>query len=465
MQGSIRALLRPDSVALVGASANPEKLSHIALRNLMGGCFKVFPVNPKEDEILGMRCYPRVSDIPEAVDLAVISLPASRAVDTVADCVEAGVKVVIITSSGFGESSQDGAVLESRIKEAVRGSATRVLGPNTMGVLVPRIGLDTLFISRDRSPRPEPGHVGLISQSGAVSVAFLEKARLAGVGVSASVGLGNRCDIGESELMRYMMSDGETRCIALYLESFGNGRSFVEAAREISPVCPVVVLKSGRTPSGSRAAESHTGSLASSSDSLVNGALRQVGAVRAYDEEELLDIAKALVCVGHIDGDRVCVVASAGGFGVIAADLVEASEHGLGMRMAVLSEETQRELRGITPAFSSVRNPVDLTSEVTNEMYDSVLEILQRDPGVDCVMMSLELQPPNVTDGLVEVAKRRSSAGAKPIVVSVFGGERTDQVLRSLEAGGIAAYPTIRRALKAVRALSERGAFLGAIEK
>ncbi len=465
MGGSLSSLLNPGSVALVGASANPDKLGHIALRNLMNGSFRVYPVNPKETEILGMRCYSRVSDIPEPVDLAVVSLPASRAMDSVVDCVEAGAKVVIVTSSGFSETGDEGAALESRMLAAVSGSGTRLLGPNTMGVLVPAIGLDTFFISRERSPRPEPGNVGLISQSGAVSVAFLEKARLAGVGISASVGLGNRLDIDEAEIMRYMASDGGTRCIALYLESFGDGRAFVDVTREISRDTPVVVLKSGRTGSGSRAAASHTGSMATSSDGLVGGALRQAGAVRAYDEEELLDIAKALACVDHIDGDRICVVASAGGFGVIAADLVEAVDHGFGMRMATLSEETQRDLKAVTPAFSSVRNPVDLTSEVTNEMYESVLEVLQRDPGIDCVMMSLELQPPNVTDALVEVAKRRSSSGVTPIVVSAFGGERTDEVLRSLEGARIAAYPTIRRALRAVAALYERGLSLRNLEK
>ncbi|MCJ7607841.1 MAG: CoA-binding protein [Thermoplasmata archaeon] len=460
MDESIRALLRPESIALIGASANPEKLSNIALRNLVGGRFRIYPVNPKEAEILGMRCYPRVCDVPESVDLAVISLPAANVVDPVVDCVKAGVKVVIISSSGFGETGPEGAALEAEVMDIIRGSGTRVLGPNTMGVLVPETGLDTFFISRTRSPRPGPGHVALISQSGAVSVAFLEKARLAGVGISASIGLGNRSDIDESELMRYLASYESTRCIALYLESFKDGRSFMQAAREISPTRPLVALKSGRTPSGSRAAESHTGSLASISDGPVDGALRQAGVVRAYDEEDLLDVAKALARVDHIEGDRICVVASAGGFGVIAADLVEASDHGMDMSMAVLSDETQRALKAVTPPFSSVRNPVDLTSGVTNEMYDSVLEVIQRDDGVDCIMMSLELQPPNVTDGLIEVAKNRSSRGRTPIVVSAFGGERTDEVLRILESNGIAAYPTIRRALRAISALAERGAFL-----
>lgn len=460
MKQPLDALFRPESVALIGASSNPAKLSHIALRNLSNGRFRLYPVNPKETSILGLRCYASVLDIPEPIDLALISLPAHATLEPMKECVKKRVGVVVITSSGFKESGAEGRRLEEQLVRTKKGTSTRILGPNTMGVFVPSIGLDTLFIPTEKSPRPREGSIAMLSQSGAVSISFLEKAEASGIGISACVGLGNKSDINENELMSYLTSDSATKCIALYLESFSSGREFVTTAREVSGVKPIVVLKSGRTEAGSRAAKSHTGALAASSDSMVDGALKQAGVIRAYDEEELVDVAKALAYAGQIPGDRICVVASAGGFGVIGADYVESREHGAGMRMAVLSKSTQDSLRQVVPGFSSVRNPVDLTAGVTDEMYESVLTILQSDPGIDGIMMSLELQPPNITKELIEVAERRSKAKGAPLVISAFGGDYTETMLREFEQRGIPAYPTIWRAIRALHALAERGRLL-----
>lgn len=459
MKTGLDALFRPKSVALVGASVHPEKMGHIALRNLSRGRFRLYPVNPNERKILGMKCYPSVLDIPGDIDLTVITLPAQASLEPVRDCVAKGVRVVVVTSSGFRESGPGGKALENELILAISGSDTRLLGPNTMGVLVPSIGLDTMFIPKEKSRRPKKGPIGLLSQSGAVSIAFLEKAEAAGIGISACVGLGNKSDIEETELMGYLSDDPSTRCISLYLESFADGRDFLKKSRAVTRTKPLVILKSGRTPAGTSAARSHTGALASS-DALVEAALRQAGIVRAYDEEELLDIAKALAFVDHLRGNRVCIVASAGGFGVIAADFVESEEHGAGLRMARLSKKTEELLRRTVPEFSSSRNPVDLTAGVTDEMYDTVLGIIQEDMGVDCIMMSLELQPPRITDRLIEVAERRAADAKTPIVVSVFAGDRTNSVMKEFSQCGVPAYPTIWRGIRAIRALSDRGRYL-----
>jgi len=447
-------------VALLGASAKAGKIGNVVLRSLARGPFKVFPVNPNESEILGLRCYSSVSAIPGEVDLAIVALPAQETVDAVRECVDKDVAVVIVTSSGFSESGEEGAKLQSELSSVLQGSRTRLLGPNTMGVLVPSSQLDTLFIPEDRSPRPSAGEVTVLSQSGAVAVSFLEKARKFGMGIRACVGLGNKLDISESELLRLFAEDSGTKCIALYLESFKDGGEFIDAARTVTPQKPIVILKSGRTPTGSRAARSHTGAIASSSDSVVDGVLRQSGVVRVYDEEELVDISRALAHLDRVDGYRVCVVASAGGFGVMAADLIESSEHGVGLSMAALSETTIRRLRELVPAYSSVLNPVDLTAEVNDSMYDSVLEVLQRDNGIDIILMSLELQPPRVTKALVEVAIRRSRDASVPIVVCAFGTDTAPDVVEELEANRVPVYPTIRRGVKAVSALCQRGTYL-----
>lgn len=450
-------MLRPRSVALVGASANPSKISNVVLKNLSGGSFELYPVNPKEKEILGLKCYPSVSSIPSRIDMALIVLPAESAVDVAADCVRKGVRVSVITSSGFAEQGPEGKELQTRLESLFKGSGCRLLGPNTMGVFVPGHGLDTLFIPVEKSKRPPGGPVAMVSQSGAVAIAFLEKAESFGMGVSACVCLGNKADIEECELLDHFAADDATRCVSMYLESFSSGRRFIESAREAAMRKPVILLKSGRTASGSRAASSHTGAIATASDLLVEGALRQSGVVRVYDEEELVDVSRVLAYLEPSKGDRICVVASAGGFGVIAADYVESAEHGFGLRMAELSETTRSRLSSLTPSFSSVRNPVDLTAEVTDQMYDHVLEVLQEDPGVDCIIMSLELQPPNVTRGLVEVAARRSQSGSKPIIVSAFGIGEMKDAWKELDAKGVPWYPTIRRAVRAAAALVERG--------
>ncbi|MBN1678154.1 MAG: CoA-binding protein [Candidatus Thermoplasmatota archaeon] len=460
MVGALDALFKPRSVALVGASANPSKLGNVVLRNLLHGRFKIYPVNPRESEILGLPCYRSVLDIEGPVDLALVSVPAQSALAPVRECVKKGVDVAIVTSSGFRESGPAGAELERSLVEAVQGSKTRLLGPNTMGVFVPSRRLDTLLIPKDKSRRPRRGGIAMLSQSGAISVSFLERAAASGLGVSACVGLGNKADIEENNLIEYLGDDPATRCIALYLESFADGAGFLTAAGRISADKPIVLLKAGRTAAGSHAASSHTGAIASSSDALIDDVLRQAGVARAYDEEELIDIAKALSLTGSIRGDRICVVASAGGYGVVAADYVESKERGAGLRMAQLSPETRSELEKVIPEFSSTSNPVDLTAGVTDAMYDAVLGLLQRDPGVDGIMMSLELQPPNVTSKLVEITERRAISEGAPIVVSAFGGERTSALIRVLERRGVLAYPTIWRAVRALQALAERGAYL-----
>jgi acyl-CoA synthetase (NDP forming) len=463
MQNSLDALFNPASVALIGASAHPNKIGNVMLRNLAKGGFRLFPVNPKESEILGLRCYASIRDLPEQVDLAVITLPAEAAAMAAKECAAAGVRVVVLTASGFRETGPKGMIMENELQESFQGSGTRLLGPNTMGVFVPRKKLDTFLIPEERSRRPGAGPIAMVSQSGAVSIAFLEKAEAAGVGISACVGIGNKLDLDEVDMLDFFENDSETGCIAFYVESFADGRSFVEKAGRVTRRKPIVVLKAGRTVSGSRAAGSHTGAIASSSDALIDGALKQAGILRVYDEEELLDAAKALSAIGKIRGDRICVVASAGGFGVIAADFIEDRDHGFGLRLAKLTERTRRALREVVPSFSSVENPVDLTASVTDEMYDAVLGILKSDPNIDGIMMSLELQPPGVTEGLIEIASRRAKAGI-PIVVSAFAADQ-EALLKSLQERSVVAYPTMRRAIRALAALCQRGTYLDSMEK
>ncbi|UCE90852.1 MAG: CoA-binding protein [Methanobacteriota archaeon] len=459
MSGDLEPLFNPGSVAVIGASATPGKIGNIVFASLKGGGREVFPVNPNETEILGSRCYASVADVPSEIDLALVALPSSLSVDSVRDCVDKGVKFIVVASSGFGEGGEDGRELEAQLVEAIAGRETRILGPNTMGLFVPGTGLDTLFVTPERSRRPKAGPVAVVSQSGAVAISFLEKAESAGMGVSACVCLGNRCDIDELELIDHFALDDGTKCIALYLESFSDGRAFVGRAGEVAREKPIVLLKTGRTTAGGRAARLHTGSLAVSSDAVVEGAIRQAGVARAADEEELVDISTAFSALGHVDGGRVCVVASAGGFGVIAADFVESDTERDLLSMAELSDSTRERLGELMPAFATPSNPVDLTAGVTDDTYDQVLDTLQGDPGVDVILMSLELQAPGVSTELIDIAARRATLDRTPIIATVSAKDQS-ATLRQVTGSGVVAYPTMRRSVRSIEALVERGRYL-----
>ncbi|MDI6895527.1 MAG: acetate--CoA ligase family protein [Bacillota bacterium] len=462
-RGNLDAFFAPRTVAVVGASRDPAKIGHLVLKYLLESDARVYPVNPSAGEILGRPCYPDLASIPEDVDLAVLAVPAPATVEMVRQCVEKGVRAIIGQASGFGETGEEGRRLEEQIKGILSAVPAerrpRFLGPNTLGVYVPRRRLDTTFTLRERSPRPGPGDIAFISQSGATAVCIMEAAASLGVGLSAFAGIGNKLDVDENELLDYFAEDPHTRAIAFYLESFRDGRGFLERCRRITPHTPVVVLKTGRSAAGARAAALHTGSLVGS-DRVVEGALRQVGAFRAYDEEELVDMARALGHGRPLPGKRVAVLTTAGGLGVIATDLLESRERGAGLELATLSEQGRGRLRSALVPFAAVENPVDLTANSSNEHYAASLEVLEAEAGVDAVLCVMQFQSPFVDDRLAGLIMDRFHHGPKPMVVVTIGGELSQRGLRQVVGAGVPAYPSLRRAVRALAALYERGLYL-----
>jgi acetyltransferase len=305
----------------------------------------------------------------------------------------------------------------------------------------------------------------VISQSGSVLVGVYEVAEDQGVGLRACVGVGNKADLNENDFLAHFMHDPGTKCVGMYIESFQDGEGFYHLAREASLRKPLVAVKVGTTPSGARAASSHTGAIATSSDALVNGILQQAGVLRVADDSELIDACKALANIGHIEGDRIAVIGSAGGFGVIASDYISSKTRGFGLTMATLSEATKEGLRKQIPAFGSVENPVDLTGVVTDQMYHDVIEMMQSEPGVDAILLNLLFQPPGMTIGLVDVAEKWARKGKKPMVVCCVGGSFPRPILRRLEEKGVPTYGTMRRAAFALRCLRDRGRMLTRLRK
>jgi len=453
-------LFNPSSVAVIGASDSPGKVGNVIFRNLNRSRAKIYPVNPYDDFVGGVISYPTVTDLPEVVDLAIIAIPAAYTVEVVEECAKNRIPFVIPVASGFAEIGEEGRDLQRELADTVRGSETRILGPNTLGILVPRNGIDTFFTPADKSPRPGQGTISLVSQSGSVLTGVFEMAENEGVGMASCVGLGNKVDLNENHFIEYLTEDEHTKCIALYLESFSDGRKFMEVVKKATPKMPVVTLKAGRTERGKTAALSHTGALASSSDALVDGMFQQFGLIRAYDVIELLDVAKGLAYLDHIPGNRIAVVSSAGGFGVIAADYIESSERGVGMRLARLSSETKGRIIDSSVYFASAENPVDLTGAVTDRMYDSVLSVLQDEEEIDAILLLVQMQTPGTTERLVDIAQKWSEEGEKPLLVCSIGGSYSMDVLKRFEERNVPAYNSLRRAIWVLRALYERGRYL-----
>ena len=452
-------LFDPASVAVIGASEDPRKPGGTIFGNLRASCARLYPVNPKASSISGYPCYPSIRDVPESVDLAVVAVPASAVPTVVEECVEKRAGVILVISGGFGETGAAGREVERHLVGLARANAARILGPNTVGIYVPATGLDTTFMLPNVWRRPPAGPVALVCQSGAIGLDAAEALAASGSGISAMVVLGNKCDLDESDFVEVFAEDPATRCIALYLEDFANGRRFFEVASRVSPKKPIVVAKAGRSEAGARAAMLHTGALAQS-DRVVDGALRQAGVVRATDVADLADYARVLCAADPPARPRMAVLTVAGGYGVLLSDLLAALDHGAGPTLATLDEATARRLRELALPFAATQNPIDLTGSVTNAMLDHVLETLEEAPSVDAILLAMVPYPPLMDEGVIDIVQHWHQRGPKPLIAVFTGRVYQGDCLRRLRRAGVLAYDDPWRAVRAVGALSQRGSFL-----
>ncbi len=378
---SVRPLLEPRAVAVVGASRDPASIGGVLLANVRAS-FRgpVYAVHATATEVQGVRAYPTVGAIGVPVDLAVIAVPATAVENVLADCAAAGVRGVIVVSSGFGEVGARGHEVERRLRQRVRAAGMRLVGPNCMGVINtdPECGVNATFAPGV----PTPGTIAMLSQSGALGLAILDHVRTRGLGVSSFVSVGNKADVSSNDLLAYWKDDPRTAVVLLYLESFGNPRKFARIAPEVAQRKPVIAVKSGRSAAGVRAASSHSASLASL-DVAVDALFEQCGIVRAATLEELFDLAALFSTQPVPAGRRVGVVTNAGGPGILLADTCEA--HGL--TLPELAGETQTRLRGFLSPAASVANPVDMTAAATGDDYAHAIAAVGADPNVDAVVI------------------------------------------------------------------------------
>ncbi len=406
---------KPHTVAVIGASETQGSVGRSILWNLISNPFggTVFPVNPKRSSVLGIKSYPTIGSIPEQVDLAVIAIPAPAVPQVVAECAAAGVNGAIIISAGFKECGAEGARLESEILAAARPSRMRVIGPNCLGLMSPLTGLNATFAGA----MARPGSVGFISQSGALCTAVLDWSLRENVGFSAFVSIGSMLDVGWGDLIDYLGDDPQTRSIILYMESIGDPRSFISAARQVALSKPIIVIKAGRTEAAAKAAASHTGALAGR-DEVLDAAFRRCGVLRVNSIAELFYMAEVLAKQPRPKGPRLAMVTNAGGPGVLATDALMSE----GGELAELSKETSEALNQLLPAHWSHNNPVDVLGDASAERYRKAVEIVSRDRNIDGVLVILAPQAMTDPTLTAEQLKDHAKLDGKPILASWMGG-------------------------------------------
>ena len=432
---TLEPLLRPRSVAVIGASRRRDSIGGAILHNLIEEGFQgpVYPVNPNATHVQSIPAYPSIADVPGHVDLGIIVIPAEHVLEAATACGEKGVHALIVISAGFKETGEEGLKRERALVGIARRYDMRLIGPNCLGIVNtdPGISINATFAPVS----PPAGRVAFSSQSGALGLAILDYARRLNLGISQFVSVGNKAEVSGNDLIEYWEHDPGTDLILLYLESFGNPRKFTQLARRVSRTKPIIAVKSGRTPGGSRAATSHTGALAGS-DAAVNALFRQSGVIRTDTIEELFDTAMLLGSQPVPTGPGVAILTNAGGPGIMAADACESA----GLTLAKLEPKTVKGLKSFLPAAASVRNPVDMIASADAPSYERSLRLLAEDKNVDSVIVIFV--PPLVT-GAEEVARAilAGAAGSKKPVLSCFmGSHGVPESLRSLQEGHIPSF-------------------------
>ena len=440
---SIRRILNPTSIAVVGASRTAGTIGFEIVHNLLRGGFTgaVLPVNPNAESVGGIHAYATVGDLPMAPDLVMIAVPAEGVAAVIEECGKAHAGGIVIISAGFAELGAEGRSIEAGLVKSARGYGMRVVGPNCMGLANtnPSVRMNATFAPVD----PIPGNVAFMTQSGALGISLIDESARRGIGISSFVSVGNKADISGNDLLRYWETDDSTAVIALYLESFGNPRKFVRVASRVARVKPIIAVKSGRSPAGARGASSHSAALATSDD-VAELVLSRSGVTRVDTLEELFDTTQAFASQPPPAGRRVAIVGNAGGPAILAADAAAAN----GLVVGELSEATQQRLRSFLPPAAATRNPVDIVAAGSPSAFEQALRVVLDDPEIDAVLALYVPPLPDRDRSMLDaIATAAATHPEKTMLATVLAGNETVQL------GGLTV-PTYRFPESAVRALA-----------
>ena len=430
----LRAIFSPKSIAVFGATDRPGSVGRTLFWNLLSHPFggTVYPINVKRRSVLGVRAYGSIAEVPEPVDLAVIATPASSVPQVIRDCVAAGVRGAIVITAGFREVGAPGIALEEQVRDALRGSSLRLIGPNCLGVMSPRTGLNATF----SGVMAQPGHVAFISQSGAVGTAVLDWSLRENVGFSTFASIGSMLDVDWGDLIYYLGDDPHTRSIVMYMESIGDARSFLSAAREVALTKPIIVIKAGRTEAAAKAAASHTGSLAGS-DSVLDAAFRRSGVLRVDSLAEMFDVAEVLAKQAYLpEGPRLTILTNAGGPGVLSTDTLILG----GGELTPLHADTLQALDQVLPPHWSKGNPIDILGDADPDRYAEAFARAAKDPNADGILVILTPQAMTDPTQTAETVKQHARDLKKPVLASWMGGSEVVAGKTILNQAGIPTY-------------------------
>ncbi|MGC8608727.1 MAG: acetate--CoA ligase alpha subunit [Thermoplasmata archaeon] len=440
----LKRMFYPESVAVIGGSNDKSKIGYQIMRGLKEGGYKgkIYPINTNSSEVLGYKAYKSVLDVPDTIDLAIISIPAKFTPQAAEECGKKGVFGIVVVASGFSEVGRKD--LEEQLLAACKKYGVRLLGPNVVGLMNNVTKLNASFAPY----LPYPGNIAMISQSGALIVALDAMTWNNKTGTSFLISIGNMADLEFSDVVSYLSTDDNVSCLSLYTEGLKDGRGFIEISKKVKK--PIVMLKAGVSKHGSVAAASHTGSLAGS-HRVYDGALQQAGVIRAYSIDELFDLSLTLSLQKPMDGDRLIVITNGGGIGVLATDQAEAS----GLPLQSPSDELQAKIRNIIPPFGSVKNPIDMSAMATPEMYAETLKTVMEDPSVDGVVVLYcevsNLDPSEAAKGIINGVME--SNRQIPIIAGFVGGENSVNGGLYLIKNGIPTFNSPDKAVKAAGAL------------
>ena len=433
----------PHRVAVIGASDTPTSVGYTVLRNLIGSGFRgvVYPVNPKRESIQGIQAYKDIPSLPHAPDLAVICTPAKTVPDLIRQCGEVGTRGVVIISAGFREIGAEGRELERLVlEEKNKFDGMRIMGPNCLGIIVPGINLNASFAASS----PKKGHVGFISQSGALCTSVLDWAIDEGIGFSYFVSVGNMLDVTMGDLMDYFGSATETQSIILYIESISEAREFMSAARAFARTKPIVAYKAGRFAESAQAAASHTGAMAGV-DAVYEAAFQRAGIVRIFDVDDMFDCAELLAKKKTTHGDRLAIITNAGGPGVMTTDaLIARNGH-----IANLSEETIKALDEVLPPFWSHGNPIDVLGDAPADRYAKAMEVVLKDKNVDAALIILTPQAMTDPTATAKAVAKAADGSRKPVLAAWMGGRMVSEGIQIMNEAGLPTYTTPEKAIRA----------------
>jgi acetyl coenzyme A synthetase (ADP forming)-like protein len=452
MTHKLESFFKPKTIAVVGASKNTTKIGHAALKNILISDYEcdVYPINPNEKEILGVKCFKKVTDVPVDIDLVIISVPAKIVPQIMRDCVKKKVKNVIIISSGFSEIGNN--ELEEELRDIVKKSNIRVLGPNVMGYKNAADGLDASFVYGFA----RKGNLSLISQSGALGIGMIYLANNEFVGISKIIGVGNKIDIDDDDLIDYFAQDPDTEVVGLYIEAVKDGRAFMNSIKRCQK--PVLVVKAGRSEAGARATASHTGSMAGS-DKIYDAAIKQAGGIRCRDVVELFDMARALAGQPPAQGNRIGIISNGGGLGILLTDACVANS----LLVPKLSKSTYKKIEKILPDLVKPNNPVDLVGDAGFYRYEAATRALLEDPNIDGIIVSSVhggyARPQEFTGAILKMVRERKlhEEYKKPILAAWVGGKEFEDLVWDLKSAGVPIYPSSWRIARSMMALFLEG--------